>query len=69
MNETKSDLAKYENELAEVNKRLTEIDNQRNNIVRVGVRIEGIIAYLKNKEQELLAADKKSLEPAVTSPA
>lgn len=66
--ETRLDIEKYERELKEVNKKLEELDGQRGQVVRVGVRIEGIIAYLRNKEQEQLAAVAKApdAEPAST---
>lgn len=69
MNEVKKEIAKYESELEQVNKKLTEIDNSRGQVVRVGVRLEGIIAYLRNKEQELLAELKKDLTPSAPASA
>ena len=73
MGEVKKEIAKFESELAEIQKKLAEIDNNRNQVVRVGVRIEGILAYLRNKEQELLAELKKDLsigsDPTPPAPA
>jgi len=46
------DLAKFEKELSAVNEQLSALDAKRNELVRHGVRIEGIVAYLRQKGKE-----------------
>ena len=58
-----AELKKYETEIDAVNKRLAEIDEARTNVLRHGMRIEGIVAYLKSKITQLQVPDKKE-EPA-----
>jgi predicted nucleic acid-binding Zn-ribbon protein len=41
------DLAKYEAELAALNKKLQELEDNKTQILRQGFRIEGIVAYLR----------------------
>lgn len=62
MNKQEEDLKKYEAEIASVNKKLAEIDNQRNQLITHGRRIEGIVAYLR---EALAPAEAKSAEDAV----
>lgn len=46
------DLQKYEAELISLNKQLTELDERKTNILRQGYRIEGIVAYIRAKQNE-----------------
>lgn len=46
------DLKKYEKELTDINQKLTELETQKEKILRVGIRIEGIVAYLRAKMAE-----------------
>jgi hypothetical protein len=55
--EMDAELAKYEAELAEVGKRLSGIDEQRSQVIRIGMRLEGVVAYLRGKKQNALATD------------
>jgi predicted nuclease with TOPRIM domain len=65
------DQKKYEGELNEINKRLTAIDDERDRLVRVGVRIEGALAYINGKLKELAddAAKSAAAEPVKESAA
>ena len=53
------DLEKYEKQLADVNTELAKLDDQRTKLVRYGIRIEGIVQYLRGKAEEEAAEAKK----------
>lgn len=55
MEDPKSEIAKYQAELTDINKQLAQLDDKKNQLIRIGVRIEGILAYLQQKEQALAA--------------
>jgi chromosome segregation ATPase len=63
MNDLQNDVKKYESELGEINKRLQALDDERTKLVRIGVRIEGALAYIQSKIREEGEA-KVSAEPA-----
>ena len=47
--ELRDDIRKYEGELEKLQQQLEELDKKRAEIQRVGVRIEGAIAYIRLK--------------------
>jgi hypothetical protein len=54
------DKKKYEGELNEINKRLQVLDDEKARLVRVGVRIEGALAYINGALAEQAEAAKKA---------
>jgi len=69
MNTTREDISKYERELGEINKQLTELEDRKSKLIRVGVRIEGALAYMRSKEQEQLAAEAADKAGKAAAPA
>lgn len=45
--ELESEIKKYEDEVAALNKRLAEINDARAQLIRHGMHIEGILGYLR----------------------
>lgn len=63
------ELGKYQTELGEVNRRLQDLEDQKTKLVRLGVRLEGVIAYLNLKAAEAengKGAVLTAAEPAAT---
>lgn len=60
----KDELQKYEAELDAVNKNLAELDDQRNKIIRHGMRIEGIVVFLRGKLNENPVPQEEKKEEA-----
>ena len=61
------DLKKYEAEIAAVNKKLGESDEQRASLIAHGRRCEGIVAYLRSALADEAAAAPTG--PATEAPA
>jgi intracellular sulfur oxidation DsrE/DsrF family protein len=60
------DLKKYETELSNVNNALADLDRKRTEIIRHGVRLEGIVAYLRDKAKaESSGAESAELSESV----
>lgn len=52
----KAELEKYRKELEGLNAKLAQMEEQKQQILKVGTRLEGVVAYLKKKiaeEEEL----------------
>ncbi len=47
------DLQKYSNQIESLNKELSILEEKKREIVRVGTRLEGVVAYLRQKLSEL----------------
>jgi molybdenum cofactor biosynthesis enzyme MoaA len=59
----KSDLVKYRSELEGLNIKLDSLEKQKQSIIQVGTRIEGVIAYLSKAIEDYPAeAPKPDLE-------
>jgi hypothetical protein len=54
------DKKKYEGELAEINKRLQSLDDEKARLIRVGTRIEGALPYINGALAEQAEAAKKA---------
>ena len=54
---TVEELKKYEAELATINSKLIELEGQKDKILRVGIRVEGVVAFLRGKIEEEAKAD------------
>lgn len=52
----KEDLAKYRAELEGLNSRLEKLEAEKQQIIKVGTRLEGVVAYLR---QAIDAAEKE----------
>jgi hypothetical protein len=63
------DKKKYEAELGEINRRLQSIDEEKSRLVRIGVRIEGAIAYINGALADEAEKAKKAAAPAPVVPA
>jgi hypothetical protein len=63
------DKKKYEGELNEINKRLQALDDEKSRLIRVGVRIEGALAYINGALADQAEAAKKAAAPAPEAPA
>jgi hypothetical protein len=44
-----NDCKKYESELVNINKQLADMDQRKQELIRIGNRVEGAIAYIKLK--------------------
>lgn len=55
-----TELKKYEKQLTDVNSKLSELDDNRTKIIRLGIRLEGIVQYLRQKEEEERQAKRKA---------
>lgn len=53
---------KYEAEMTEVQKRVQSLDDERAKLIRIGVRLEGVLAFISQKERELADEAKKAEE-------
>lgn len=66
------DKKKYEAELAEINKRLQALDDEKARLFRVGTRIEGALAYingaLADQAAQADAAKKDAAQDAAPAP-
>lgn len=49
----KEDLAKYRAELEGLNTKLGALEDQKQQIIKVGTRIEGVVAYLKKTIEDM----------------
>lgn len=71
--EVKDELKKYISEVKLLNGQLQELEERKGQILKVGTRIEGVIAYLRGKlsEEELAEIDNPNpaAEPAAASAA
>jgi prefoldin subunit 5 len=56
--ELKEDIKKYEEELVRLQKQVEELDKRKAEIMRVGVRIEGAMAYIKAKLNALVKPEQ-----------
>ena len=48
----KAEMAKYRSELENLNSRLVGLEEQKQQIIKVGTRLEGVVSYLKKKIEE-----------------
>jgi len=65
MNEDiKAELQKYIADVKTLNSQLQELDKQKGNILQVGTRIEGVIAYLRSKLSPAELAEIDGVAPA-----
>lgn len=49
MSDLESDAKKYESDLEIIRNQLSELDKNRADLIRIGTRIEGALAYIKLK--------------------
>lgn len=49
----KKELSDYQGKIADLNKQLQDLEAQKQNVLRVGTRLEGIVAYLTAKIKEI----------------
>lgn len=56
-----ADLEKYTNEIAEVQKQLDTLEARKNELFRLGARLEGVITYIKMKRSDLAKAKDKAV--------
>jgi prefoldin subunit 5 len=55
-----ADLKKYQAEIVEVQKRLDTLEAQKNELFRLGARLEGVISYIKLKMEASVATKAPS---------
>ena len=64
----KKELADYQGKIGQLNKQLEDLESQKQNILRVGTRLEGIVAYLTAKLKELETDVTAAVESALDTP-
>lgn len=47
--EMELELKKFTEDIEKINVRLKELDAQREELVRIGLRLEGVVSYLRSK--------------------
>jgi predicted nuclease with TOPRIM domain len=63
MDALKSDLTMYQKEMAAVQEKLTSLEEQKTQLFRVGVRLEGVISYINKKMEEKGTSSSDKPEP------
>lgn len=66
MEKLEADLKTYISQIEDLNKELTNLEEKKKEILRVGTRLEGVVAYIRKTIEDKKNETKALEEPAQT---